>query len=109
MEKLKLAVLLENFSVTIPVYARLTDKQIVEGYFYPRDKHGQLKTPIAPVTEVPSLPPLTTEETLAKVDFLKKLLGGNDPRANASFDAAQQKLAERLAKEQEVKNIDGNS
>lgn len=43
------ATLLDKFHVTPAEVASLTDRQIYEYYFHPRDKHGSIKTPEAEI------------------------------------------------------------
>ena len=43
------AVLLDKFHLTPEDIAKLTDRQIFDYYFHPRDNHGSIKTPEAVV------------------------------------------------------------
>lgn len=48
------AILLENFHVTPEIIAGLTDRQIHDYYFHPRDKQGAIKT-LEPVVKAPKV------------------------------------------------------
>lgn len=94
---MKLAALLDHFHVTIPLYAHLTDKQIVEEYFYPRDKHGQLKSPTVILTKKTTGEhrQCTPQEILDRVNILAGMLG-NSRETVKSVEAARQKLLARI-------------
>ena len=100
-EKIKLAFLAEHFHMPISEYKKLTDYQIAEVYFYPRDKYGQLKmdriTSLRSKREsMPQRVETGTPQEIAlrKLGYLQSVLG-NNPGVLASIEAARKKIIEK--------------
>lgn len=70
----QIAILLDKFHLTLDQIARLTDRQIDDYYFHPRDQHGAIK-PIQVLEPAAPLPKLSYEEELRNLEFLNAAVG----------------------------------
>jgi len=86
------AMLLDKFHVTPGEVALLTDRQIYDYYFHPRDKHGAIKIPEAEIT-VPKIKGYEDELIALKSLFDGRFINAKD------FERLREELGAKYGKE----------